>query len=336
MLKWFSPIVISLAKAAPAGGMLLPVFALFLSLSTPCWASPYHVSIITSGKTDIYNRVIDTIIDTTRLGSTASITFNIVNAQDISTNTDVQQQALRSDLLLTVGLRAADSIAKLPQSPPVITTLIPKSAYEHFLATRKKQHPETFITSTALYLENPPKRQILLAKILLGDLHSIGILTSQANAKTISNIQAISEKQGLQLKYEIVGASDNLISKLSLLLYSSDALLALPDPHIFNRKTIRNILLTTYRHRSPVIGFSASYVKAGALAAVYSTPNQIAKQAGNILAKTLNSKLKYIPSPVYPDNFSVRINQNVARSLGIAPIDESIAHRKLQEMEKKQ
>jgi ABC-type uncharacterized transport system substrate-binding protein len=74
--------------------------------------------------------------------------------------------------------------------------------------------------------------------------------------------------------------------------------------------------LTTYRNRIPLIGFSAAYVKAGALAAIYSTPENIADQLAELTAQSLSAAgaVKQIISPKY---FSVSINSRVARSLGV-------------------
>jgi putative tryptophan/tyrosine transport system substrate-binding protein len=94
-------------------------------------------------------------------------------------------------------------------------------------------------------------------------------------------------------------------------------LLAVPDREIFNSHTIQNILLTSYRQRSPVVGFSPAYVRAGALLALYATPSQIGKQAADAIASVLDGGR--LPPPSHSHEYEVGVNLTVARSLGIHP-----------------
>jgi ABC-type uncharacterized transport system substrate-binding protein len=92
-------------------------------------------------------------------------------------------------------------------------------------------------------------------------------------------------------------------------------LLALPDSAVYNDSTIRNILLATYHRGIPLIGYSSGYVKAGALCAVYSTPEQIAAQAAQLIFKFKDTHK--LPAPQYPQEFEVTVNPQVADSLGL-------------------
>jgi putative ABC transport system substrate-binding protein len=217
---------------------------------------------------------------------------------------------------------------QIKDSPPVISTLIPKQSREKYRAAIDKATKK----NTAIYIDNPPERQILLAKILFGDLQTLGILVSSHSIYNKTIIENDVKKAGLKSRIETVTNDDNLISKLSLVLNYSDAFLALPDAGIFNRGTAKNILLTTYRHRTPVIAYSASYVKAGALAAVYTTPQQIADQTGRVLINILQSSLNFPQHDAAPENFEIIINKNVSKSLGIPIHNEDKIKRQLLDM----
>jgi ABC-type uncharacterized transport system substrate-binding protein len=97
-------------------------------------------------------------------------------------------------------------------------------------------------------------------------------------------------------------------------------LLALPDPVVFNSQTAANILTAAYRRQVPLTGFSPAYVKAGALLALYSTPAQVGTRGGELLRQAMTGR-PLLP-PQSPREFVVAVNQNVARSLGLA-LDES-------------
>ena len=115
-------------------------------------------------------------------------------------------------------------------------------------------------------------------------------------------------------------------------LEGSDALLAVADPAVFNSATVSNVLLASYRAKLGVYGFSPSYVKAGALVGVYSTPAQI----GAHTADTVRSLLRgaAVPSGQYPAEFTVSVNEHVARSLGLS-LDEASLTERLKRMERK-
>ena len=119
---------------------------------------------------------------------------------------------------------------------------------------------------------------------------------------------------------EMVDGDADPLPELKRLLGESDVLLAVPEPLIYNRNTIQSILLTTYRHEVPLLGFSPSYVKAGAIAAVFTMPEQIGQQAAEMIQHLAAERR--LPLPQSPRYFSVGVNAQVARSLGIGLDDE--------------
>ena len=129
---------------------------------------------------------------------------------------------------------------------------------------------------------------------------------------------------------EMVADEEDLVPALKRLLPNSDALLAVPDAAIYNRGNIATILLTSYRAKVPLFGFSQSYVKAGALAAVYSQPWQIAQQVADIIqGLPTNGSL---PAPQSPRYFSVDINPQVRLSLELNMADEAQLLLKLKQL----
>ncbi|MGC3963288.1 MAG: ABC transporter substrate binding protein [Rhodocyclaceae bacterium] len=109
-------------------------------------------------------------------------------------------------------------------------------------------------------------------------------------------------------------------------------LMAVPDTAVFNSQTIPNLLLSAYRFRVPVVGFSQAYVKAGALIALYSTPAQIGTQSAEVARGVLAGGA--VPAPQYPRLFSVGINTHVARSLGYQLDSETGIREKLERLER--
>ena len=123
-----------------------------------------------------------------------------------------------------------------------------------------------------------------------------------------------------------------LFPALQKVLEGADVLLALADPQIYHGGSIQNILLGSVRVRVPVVAFSPAYVKAGALAAVYSTPAQIGLQAAAMTRAVLQGR--GLPSaPQYAREFEVSVNLPVAHALAL-PVDASTLLARLRSLER--
>ena len=120
---------------------------------------------------------------------------------------------------------------------------------------------------------------------------------------------------------------NKLFPVLEGVLENSDLLMAIPDSAIYNSGSIRNILLTSYRKNIPLVGLSQHYVDAGALCAIFSTTEQIAEQAGATVASFARNR--HLPPPQYPANFTVAVNHQVARSMGIKLLSSEIIRNQM-------
>ncbi len=227
---------------------------------------------------------------------------------------DIQQTKtlpIKSDLIIAVGLKSA--IIASESRLPVLCVFISKAAYrkvvQDSLVYREKN------TLSAIYLDQPIKRQVAMVAAALPEIKSIGLLYSYLSPDLDNYRKAIAEK-GFALREQKLDSADSLYRNLESLLEKSNVLLAIPDTEVYNSLTMRNILMTTYRRKVPVVGFSSAYVKAGALCAVFSMPSQIAVQAARLTGQFIDTSL--LPMAQYPAEFYVMSNQQVARSLGIS------------------
>jgi ABC-type uncharacterized transport system substrate-binding protein len=225
---------------------------------------------------------------------------------------DTTEPIPASGLVIGVGTKAATAVAA-SDAPFVLNVLITKAIQTkllHDYPRRTDSH-----TFSAIYLDQPIQRQAHLIAAILPGKRNVGILYS-APPKELAQMREVLKASGLTLHEQEVGAELPLPDALQeILLGRSEVLLALPDAAVYNDSTIRNILLATYRRGIPLIGFSAGYVNAGALCAVFSTPVQIAAQAAVLIGQFGNTHV--LPSPQYPHEFEVLVNEPVARSLDL-------------------
>lgn len=227
--------------------------------------------------------------------------------------------ALRPDLIVTVGSEAFRQTLGRGGSTAIIATLLPRQSYEKFLAEAGKQRSRV----TAIYLDQPPARQAAFLRQLLPGKTRIGMLVSSETRAQSSLYRQAFANAGLSLDTEDSDTDNTLLPALNALMPRIAALLATPDSTIYKRDNIKSILVTSYRYQRPVIAFSATFVNAGALAALYSTPTQMARQTAELIVNSSTN----LPGPMAPNLFAIAINQNVARALGLALPDEATIRR---------
>ena len=238
--------------------------------------------------------------------------------------------AENSELVIALGVKALSLASKLSFTTPVLGVFTPLPAYNGLLASSGR----TLCAFSAIVLDQPNARRLLLIKTILPEAKRVGVLMGPTSMHDADNLIEVAEKIDLVINQKNVYQESELIPKLSAILESSDVLLALPDPFVYSRETAQSILLTSYRYQKPVFGYSQPYVQAGALAGVYTNTKQLAKQAAEIAIKS-QLAIDGLPPPQAPKYFSVIINRQVGRSLKIQLSDEESIHKKMVEAEAK-
>jgi hypothetical protein len=219
------------------------------------------------------------------------------------------------------GLFAGDAAV-----PPLLALLVPRQAFEQMADPARLRAGAL----SAVFLDQPPGRQLELIRLALPAANRVGILVGAESKSQSAALEKAARERDLQLAVSVVGP-DGLFPALQALLANVDVLLALPDPAIFNSQTAANILTSAYRRQVPLSGFSPAYVKAGALLALYSTPAQIGTRGGELLGQAVSGRP--LPSPQWPREFTVSVNRDVARSLGLT-LDEARLAEQLRERER--
>ena len=218
-----------------------------------------------------------------------------------------------SDLVISVGMKAATAVAA-SNAPVVLNVLIPKAGYEKLLHDfPARAHSKTF---SAIFLDQPAARQVRLIAAILPGKRRVGVLFDSFPQGELVQLRQQVSKYGLSLHEREVSPALPLYDALQEVLQESEVLLALPDSTVYNSSTLRNILLATYRSNIPLVGFSAAYVKAGALCAVFSTPAQIAAQSAMAVQQFWETSA--LPAAQYPQLFEVMVNEQVGHSLGLS------------------
>lgn len=221
-------------------------------------------------------------------------------------------------LVVALGEQALQEVHARHGEVPVVTTYISESAFEQLPTGKENVVPVFPVMDWS--------RQLRLARFLIPKSKTAGVLVSPDFLPFLPPLEKAAAAQGFRLEVMRHGDNENLIHELSRLLPKSDFLLALDDRAIFNPNTIKNILLTSYRNGKVVIGPNASYVKAGSLATVGCSEEELAEAVHQGILLMVGQK--NVPPPRTLSCNSVTINKQVARSLAIT-IPEEIRQGKL-------
>ena len=212
----------------------------------------------------------------------------------------------------TAAQRAMQELfASTTPPPPLLAILVPRLAFER-MADQTRLRAGSL---SAVFLDQPPARQLELIRLALPEVRSVGILVGGESKGHAAALEKAARERDMRLVTSQLG-QDGLFPALQSVLSDAEVLLALPDPAVFNSQTAANILTAAYRRQVPLVGFSPAYVKAGALLALYSTPAQVGARGGELLRQALAGKS--LPPPQWPREHVVAVNQDVARSLGLA------------------
>lgn len=250
----------------------------------------YRYQIVTADDSAITRRIVDDLVR--RLVPTFAVF-----------RTELAQQ--RRMVYVTVGPEALRRVAAQRCDCVVISTFTSSQVVRAIVGKLPAARAASF---TAVYAEPAPTDQLrLVAQLYRRPVRVAAIL----------GLETAFLKPALQAEAVTVleATSDEDINRLLGQIGQTDVLLALPDSAVYNTENFRNILLSTYRHKQGVIGFSADMVKAGALATTYSEIEDINVQVTEIAASYVTGG--ELPAPQFPRYFRTIVNEGVARSLDV-------------------
>jgi len=287
-------------------------------VTSPAWAEGV-IHLILSDQSGAYQEAAEAF----RAGIGQRQAINVWPLADLSAS-QVQSMTRTDDLIVPVGVKAARFVAEHHAGQAaVLSLMIPRAVSEKLqwpagLGRRKV---------SAVYIDQPPSRSIGLAEAAFPAARRVGLLISSENAGVGKLLLQESARRNLRLNVETVDTADDVAPALRRVLPESDLLLLVPDAIAINAGNAQNVLLTTYRFRVPVLGFSQGLSKAGAVASVYSSPAQIGSQGALMATRWIQGG--ELPPPQHAGEFSIAFNSHVARALGVLLPKEDDIRRKL-------
>ena len=297
---------------------------LMLALGLTVWpclgfAAPKQVVVLLSDSSAPYQEAARAIRESIEADS-AKLTIRFVVAGDPGAD---EAMAQPDTLLVPLGAKATQIAAKTDQ--PLFAALVARQFFEKLVPSASSNRRQI----SALFLDQPISRHLQLVRVAQPRARTVGVVLGPSQSVLQAELTQAASNAGLRLSAIALTGSGDLFTSLQTLLPNVDALLLFPDPLVVNRSSIQNLMLTTYRQRVPVVGYSQNLVDAGALVAVYSTPQQIGQQVAETIQRMLSARQWELLPPAYPKYFTVKTNSSVARSLDIEVPNEALLAQRM-------
>lgn len=219
-------------------------------------------------------------------------------------------------LIVTLGAAAyLEGVERALASPalarvPLLAALLPQASYSAPAAREPG-------LSSAIFLDQPAARIARLLQLALPEHKRVGVLFGPDSLAVRPALSRALAARGLTLvEQTILNGDKGVYPALRALFDESDLLLAMPDKLVYSPQNMPNILLAAYRQRIPLVSYSAAHVRAGALLALHTAPADTAMQIAQAVHQWLSSRK--LPAPALADAYSVAVNDQVARSLGLS------------------
>lgn len=280
----------------------LLIFWLLLLQALPCSSVALEnrakdVVVVKSSDNLYFNETIDNLTEL----SSQDINFVVMSLDEL--NSDIKP-VYQNNIFITLGIRATTRVFELFPDQFIISTYSTREQIEN-LSPAGRNH-------LAILLDQPLERYLAFGHFL-ADSSSPGIINSK-QIEPDNQQKEILKLLNLKLtQYQALRSAD-LLPTIRHLKQQSDALIMLPNQRLYNRDTLKGVLLTAYRNRIPIISYSPAHVRSGALASIYSSPGDIGRHLNEILSKILSKRPETGQTLHYARYYSIKINRRVAHS----------------------
>jgi ABC-type uncharacterized transport system substrate-binding protein len=231
------------------------------------------------------------------------------------------QETPEAGLIITIGVRAAAELQNHPADVPVLNVLIPQDAYRQLIAAARRE-------TAAVFLDQPVERQFAVAHALLPTVHAAGMLLGSESSADIASFSRAAGRFSLRLDIVTVDRGANPASAIRQLLTNNEVIVSTFDREAYQPATAKWLLYLALRQRRPIIGFSYALLEAGAVATVFSTPEDIARQTAGIVAAWVHTGVAPTGT-AFPRYYNIGINARIAEKLGLNAPSEKVLEKRV-------
>jgi ABC-type uncharacterized transport system substrate-binding protein len=271
---------------------------------------PDQVTFVVSRKSDAYSKV---VAMTKAELSTGNYKFSTIR-QDA--NHEIDDAIAEGGIIVTVGAGATAEVMSRNPKSRLITSLITDSAFSSLAKKHYGSTSAAFVAGVSVIcLDQPVERSARLAKMLMPEATDAGLMLGPASYEKADEFSRQINEAGMTSTMVKFSATENPILAIEPVLKESDVFIPVPDSRLINIATAKWILQLSYRYRVPVIAYSKAYLNGGALAAIYSSPENVGRQTADLIDR--EKRFPNVGGRHIPAYFSIEFNSSVAAYLDV-------------------
>jgi putative ABC transport system substrate-binding protein len=297
-------------------GWLILLWVGSIALCAPALAEP-SILVLSSRDSPAYRQVAESFQAFVREGI-ADVAFVPVSLDDGDAASQPRLAALEEKeiaLVYALGSQATHLAAERYPTVPVVSSMVFSTA-----------DLESLPNVTGVALEFPQATQLQWMRRLLPRARRIAVLFDPAlNQAWVDSARRAVQQEGLELIPIAVHDARELPAGLKKLDRSGDVLWAIPDKTVYSGKTLKQVLLSSFRSRIPVVGLSGAWVKAGAFYALDRDYRDLGRQSGAIAKRLLAGMSPAAVKPETPKAAVYSLNLKTARHMKVTVGDGLVA-----------
>ncbi len=218
-----------------------------------------------------------------------------------------QTIALSPRLIAAFGVGAVDRLADIRSHPPLLPALILRADLKLDASQR----------AGAVFADVP-------LALIADRLHAafpgksrLGLIRRAAQVVPDAAVLTRLHQSGFDLLIVECPGPDKLLDVFQSLKGKVDFVIAQPDVELYNSATLKPLVMASLENRLPIVGFSAAFVRAGALAGVYPDFHELGKQTGELMIRILSGHSTHLDEE--PRAVVISVNPRIARLIGLEP-----------------
>lgn len=222
-----------------------------------------------------------------------------------------KELAAKPRLMVAVGTEALRAVSGLRAGLPVLTTMTLQADSGRVAGVGAEER-----AAAAVYLDVTVPAVLAGVKRALPGKNRLGIIrNSGRGGPSAEQLREAASREGYSAQVAECTGPDGLLAAFLSLKGKADLVLCLPDSTLYNGATAKPLILASLQHRLPIIGFSSSFVRAGAAVGVYPDFQAVGRQTADFAVRCLTKR--ECAGQEYPKRLVVAVNQRVGRLLGI-------------------
>ncbi len=266
------------------------------------------ILVLSSGATP-YQQAAETLKS---IFSTQDLKVRVLLAERISRQDPAElTRRYPAEIWVAIGSRAAGYLNRgLPESVSLVYCMVADPDKSGLKSGRKK--------ITGVSVTKTVKEQFEIIGEALPEVRSVAMLYRSSSIKSLQSLVDLNTHlpENWTLESVDIDTTDSMAAAIDeLFRKKADLIWTMADSAIYNRATVNNLLLSSLRQQVPVFGFSGSFVKAGAVLGLGTSPALQGEYAAALVLDLLDGK-PVVSEPV-SSGVSLVINKAVADRLGL-------------------